>query len=68
MKVNFSILVYFHFIDFITTYPFPSKMTKKVYIQNTINKESKNYMNKNKHLIDIQLIRSNSYYSKDYPK
>ncbi|PEU18968.1 hypothetical protein COL20_14360 [Bacillus sp. AFS075034] len=40
--------------------PISSKYTIKVYIQNTINKESKNSMNKNKHLIDIQMIRSNS--------
>ncbi|PEX41859.1 hypothetical protein COJ42_27250 [Bacillus cereus] len=41
-KVNFSIEVYIcslDFIGFIATYPFSSKMTRKVYIQNTVNKQ-----------------------------
>lgn len=60
MNVNCYILVYIHsldFIDFIATYLFPSKMTIKVYIQNTVNKKIKTHINKKEYSIDKQLTQ-----------
>lgn len=51
MKVNFCILVYFHFLDFIefiSNHTFSLKFPTKVYIQNIANKEVRTSLTKRK--------------------